>query len=57
MKDSNFNLVWVNHWNGFVVQGIVTGGNANGIFVQEPNRLPVFCDFVNVKEMRFNAAV
>lgn len=50
------NVARVEHWNGFILTGIVTGGDHAGIFVQAPNKLPIFCDFRNVKSIHFNQA-
>ena len=48
-----YQIATVVHWNGFTIRGLVTGGDGHGIFVQEPNRSPIFCDFSNVRTINF----
>lgn len=50
------NIVRVEHWNGTVIRGLITGGDGHGLYVQPPRKLPVFCDFQNVKTMSFGPA-
>lgn len=54
--EPRFTIATVNHWNGFTVRGLVTGGDGSGIFIQRSGiekQRPIFCAFVNVKSIEF----
>ena len=51
-----FTIATVIHHNGFILRGLVTGGDGNGIFVQPSGiekQAPIFAAFVNVKSITF----
>jgi hypothetical protein len=45
-------VVTVLHWNGYSVRGVISRGDAQGIFVDRlDGSAPIFCDFFNVERI------
>jgi acyl dehydratase len=50
---TTYKIATVEHWNGVIMHGLVTGGDGSGLFVQRANGLPIFCAFANVRKITF----